>query len=98
MLDYHIVISLFKPAKTSTNTFIPTSLFESLPVHSHLVTPNIDPTPLEASLISARAPKDYRLGFIGVNWVDFISKNESSRSEIANMKRTGINIPTPFIF
>lgn len=92
MLNYHIVISIFKPAKPSANTFIPTSLFADFPNHPQLITSNADPTPLEASLIPARTSKDYRLGHIGVNWVDFIIKNDGSRSEIANMKRAGIVI------
>ncbi|CAE6440576.1 unnamed protein product [Rhizoctonia solani] len=89
MLSYHIVISLLRFDKDSTNTHIPTSLFEPLPSHSHLATSSADPTPLEASLISANPSKDYRLGSVGVTWVDFMSKDGDSRSEMSNMKRTG---------
>ncbi|CAE6467475.1 unnamed protein product [Rhizoctonia solani] len=89
MLNYHIVISLLKFDKASTNTHIPTSLFESLPSHPHLATSGTDPTPLEASLISASPSKDYRLGSVGVTWVDFVSKDGDYQSETINMKRAG---------
>ncbi|KAJ1306874.1 hypothetical protein OPQ81_007859 [Rhizoctonia solani] len=89
MLNYHIVISLLKFDKASPNTHIPTSLFEPLPNHPHLATSSADPTPLEASLISTSPSKDYRLGSVGVTWVDFISKEGASQSETVNMKRAG---------
>ncbi|KAG8737173.1 hypothetical protein FRC12_017245, partial [Ceratobasidium sp. 428] len=96
MPDYHIVISLFKPVKPSENSFIPTSLFDTLPNHPHLVATcanNNEPTPLEASLLpsskSPRATKDYRLGPIGVNWVEFEPDRQEGTSKEVTMKRSG---------
>ncbi|KAF8677500.1 BRCA1-associated protein 2 [Rhizoctonia solani] len=88
MLDYHIVISLLKFNKPSPNTHIPNNLFESLPNHPHLAASGTDPTPLEASVISASPSKDYRLGALGITWVDFISGGSDNLSQTAGMKRT----------
>jgi hypothetical protein len=94
MPDYHIVISLFKADKTSDSSFIPASLFDTLPSHSHLTTANLvnpDPTPLEASLLPSSTPvaKDHRLGPVVVNWVDFVSETQEAQSEEIAMKRAG---------
>ena len=104
MPDYHIIISLFKPAKSSPNTFIPASLFDTLPNHPQLISSvattskqDLEPTPLEASRISTHTSIDYRLGPVGVNWVDFVSENEEAPSETVEMKRAGNALSQPLI-
>ncbi|QRV88958.1 BRCA1-associated protein [Ceratobasidium sp. AG-Ba] len=94
MPDYHIIISLFKPAKQSDNAFIPSTLFDPLPNHPYLIATSAhnEPTPQEASLLStSKAPrnfKDYRVGPVGVNWVEFEPESQEGTSKESAMKRS----------
>ncbi|TBU27232.1 zf-UBP-domain-containing protein [Dichomitus squalens] len=80
MRGYHIRIVLSPPAKFSSvlnesQTFIPISLFQSLPAHSQRFASRRNTLSVYSSSSLSQSQdishKDYRLGPIRVDWVDF---------------------------
>ncbi|KAL1745851.1 hypothetical protein HDZ31DRAFT_35449 [Schizophyllum fasciatum] len=88
MRDYHIIISVQRKIQTSishphpADTFIPTSLFQHLPAHKPKATKR-------KNALYNYENKDYRLGPIRLDWVDFETMNASASAGKARQEGKG---------
>ncbi|KAL1686584.1 hypothetical protein GGG16DRAFT_63998 [Schizophyllum commune] len=88
MRSYHIIISVQRKIELSTSyphpadVFVPTNLFQHLPAHRP------KPTKRKNALYNYEK-KDYRLGPIRLDWVDFETMNNPASSGKARQENKG---------
>ena len=89
MRSYHIIISVQRKIELSTSyphpadVFVPTNLFQHLPAHK--------PKPTKRkNAIYNYEKKDYRLGPIRLDWVDFETMSNPASSGKARQENKGL--------